>query len=119
MPDGYLVQHVHRQSVPEVKPRWAVASGNIVGICKRLSFDAEPTRGTFVNGLRVGVSDLIGQTVAIPVPRQNDDQPLNQQLANSAVTLLKREAQLLSEFWRGTGSRVTTSTSTRTEFDGT
>src|SRR5260370_21238249 len=67
MADGYLVQHVHRQCVPEVKPRWATASGDIVWIRKRLSFDTEPPRRTLVDRLGVGVSNLIGQTVAIPL----------------------------------------------------
>jgi hypothetical protein len=46
------------------------------------------------------LTDMFGQhglffNFLLPVPRQNDDQPLNQQLANRAVTLLKTEAQYL------------------------
>jgi len=33
-----------------------------------------------------------------PAPRQNDDQPLNQQLANRAVALLKSEAEYSQSF---------------------
>jgi integrase len=42
-------------------------------------------------------SDLTGVTLTL-VPRQNDDQPSNQQLANRAVTLLKSEAQYSQSF---------------------
>jgi hypothetical protein len=38
------------------------------------------------------------------VPRQNDDQPLNQHFASRPVTLLKVKFSLLSEFWRRTAS---------------
>jgi hypothetical protein len=44
---------------------------------------------------------IIGRAVlyhSSGVPRQNDDQPLNQQLANRAVTLLKNEAQCSQSF---------------------
>src|SRR5258708_40121414 len=39
------------------------------------------------------------------VPRQNDDQPLNQQLANRAVTLIKSEAEYSQSF--GEAQRTT------------
>src|ERR1700738_2371478 len=67
MANGYLIQHVYRQRVPEVKPRWAAASRNIVRICKRLPLDAEPSGGTLVDRLRVSVSDLVSQAVAVPL----------------------------------------------------
>jgi len=35
------------------------------------------------------------------VPRQNDDHPLNQQLANRAVTLLQNAAQYSQSFGEG------------------
>jgi hypothetical protein len=36
-----------------------------------------------------------------PAPRQNDDQPLNQQLANRPITLLKSDAQYSQSFGEG------------------
>src|SRR5258708_16002995 len=104
MADGYLVQHVPRQRVPEGKPGWTASSRGMVRIRKGLSFGAEPTRRSLVDRLRVGVGDLIGQAVAVPLVYV-DLESVVVAIADTAIVEGRRNVRIWRSFLRIAGPR--------------
>src|SRR6267154_3075773 len=95
--------------MPEIKPGWAATSLNVVRIGERLSLDAEPTGRTFIDRLRVGVSDLIRQAVAVSLV-YFDLQSVVAAVADTAIIESRRDVRewrsCLRISWAGRQGRV-------------